>query len=126
MGTAEFEAALITDGAVAEAAVVGFPHPVKGQGVCAYLVLASSEEVAYGSLEGDLAARLQSVVRAKIGAHAKLDRVLCIPGLPKTRSGKVMRRILRKVAEGETQALGDVSTLADAAVVEEIIRAAMQ
>lgn len=126
MGTAEFEAALITDDVVAEAAVVGFPHPVKGQGVCAYLVLSSTQNDGYGALNEELAARLQNVVRSKIGAHAKLDRAICIPGLPKTRSGKVMRRILRKVAEGETQALGDVSTLADSAVVEAIIQAAAQ
>jgi acetyl-CoA synthetase len=126
MGTAEFEAALITDDVVAEAAVVGFPHPVKGQGVCAYLVLSSGHGHEYGALDDELASRLQGVVRAKIGAHAKLDRAICIPGLPKTRSGKVMRRILRKVAEGETQALGDVSTLADSAVVEAIIKAATQ
>lgn len=120
MGTAEFESALITDEVVAEAAVVGFPHPVKGQGVCAYLVLTG--ETAF---DDGLATRLQSVVRTRIGVHAKLDRMIAIPGLPKTRSGKVMRRILRKVAEGETSALGDVSTLADPAVVEAIISAAM-
>ncbi len=125
MGTAEFEAALITDDVVAEAAVVGFPHPVKGQGVCAYLVLAQNES-SHGALEESLLKRLQSVVRTRIGVHAKLDRVISIPGLPKTRSGKVMRRILRKVAEGETQALGDVSTLADSAVVEAIIKAATE
>ena len=123
MGTAEFEAALITDELVAEAAVVGFPHPVKGQGVCAYLVL-RSENQTFGALADDILARLQGVVRARIGVHAKLDRAIRIPGLPKTRSGKVMRRILRKVAEGETKALGDVSTLADSAVVEAIIKAA--
>ena len=123
MGTAEFEAALITDELVAEAAVVGFPHPVKGQGVCAYLVL-RSEDQSFGALSDEILARLQAVVRARIGVHAKLDRTIRIPGLPKTRSGKVMRRILRKVAEGETKALGDVSTLADSAVVEAIIEAA--
>ncbi|MAD60895.1 MAG: acetate--CoA ligase [Myxococcales bacterium] len=123
MGTAEFEAALITDDLVAEAAVVGFPHPVKGQGVCAYLVLRSADQT-FGALADDILVRLQGVVRARIGVHAKLDRAIRIPGLPKTRSGKVMRRILRKVAEGETKALGDVSTLADSAVVEAIIKAA--
>ena len=123
MGTAEFEAALITDDLVAEAAVVGFPHSVKGQGVCAYLVLRTADQ-SFGALADDVLARLQAVVRARIGVHAKLDRAIRIPGLPKTRSGKVMRRILRKVAEGETKALGDVSTLADSAVVEAIIEAA--
>ena len=125
MGTAEFESALITDDSVAEAAVVGYPHPVKGQGVCAYVVL-SGESGDNGALEASVLARLQSVVRTRIGVHAKLDRAIRIPGLPKTRSGKVMRRILRKVAEGETKSLGDVSTLADSAVVEAIIKAAEQ
>jgi acetyl-CoA synthetase len=118
MGTAEFEAALITHDAVAEAAVVGFPHPVKGQGVCAYLVLRD------GELNDELSAKLQGVVRTSIGVHAKIDRFLSIPGLPKTRSGKVMRRILRKVAEGEYSALGDVSTLADPSVVAAIVKQA--
>ena len=125
MGTAEFESALITDDVVAEAAVVGYPHPVKGQGVCAYLVLAGVAGES-GALEAEILARLQSVVRTRIGVHAKLDRAIRIPGLPKTRSGKVMRRILRKVAEGESKSLGDVSTLADSAVVEAIIKAAEQ
>ncbi|MEE2644448.1 MAG: acetate--CoA ligase [Myxococcota bacterium] len=120
MGTAEFEAALILDEGVAEAAVVGYPHSIKGQGVCAWLVLRAAE-----SSEA-LNARLQGLVRQQIGAHAKLDRVIPIPGLPKTRSGKVMRRILRKVAEGAPEALGDISTLADPAVVPAIISAAAE
>ena len=77
-----------------------------------------------GALEESVLYRLQSVIRTRIGVHAKLDRAIRIPGLPKTRSGKVMRRILRKVTEGESKALGDVSTLADSAVVEAIIKAA--
>ncbi len=118
MGTAELEAALMLDPRVAEAAVVGYPHPLKGQGVCAYVVLAAGADLSHESL-----AALQSTVRAAIGAHAKLDRVLPIPGLPKTRSGKVMRRILRKVAEGVFEDLGDVSTLADPGVVDAIVAA---
>jgi acetyl-CoA synthetase len=119
MGTAEFEAALMTDDGVSEAAVVGFPHPVKGQGVCAYVVLAEGRE-----LDEEEATRLNQIVRTTIGVHAKLDRLIPIPGLPKTRSGKVMRRILRKIAEGELEQLGDTSTLADPSVVEAIKRAA--
>jgi acetyl-CoA synthetase len=116
MGTAEFEAALVSDDAVAEAAVVGFPHAVKGQGVCCYVVLqpGTSESSEHGD-------RLQKVLRKQIGAHAKADRLVLVPGLPKTRSGKVMRRILRKIAEGELDKLGDVSTLADPSVVQAIV-----
>lgn len=112
MGTAEFEAALGTVEAVAEAAVVGFPHPVKGQGVFAYIVAQSGEEI------NDAA--LQAACREQIGAHARIDEVLVVPGLPKTRSGKVMRRILRKIAEGRGDELGDVSTLADPSIVDAI------
>ena len=112
MGTAEFEAALGTIEAVAEAAVVGFPHQLKGQGVCAYLVAQPGLEI-----KGD---EVQAACRAQIGAHARVDKVVVVPGLPKTRSGKVMRRILRKIAEGQPDALGDVSTLADPEVVDRI------
>jgi acetyl-CoA synthetase len=117
MGTAEFESALLILDAVAEAAVVGYPHPVKGQGVYAYVVLQQGEDPAQeGLLE-----RLQQVVRAQIGAHARVDRFQLVPGLPKTRSGKVMRRILRKIAEGQPESLGDISTLADPGVVGAIL-----
>ncbi len=115
MGTAEFESVLVGDDAIAEAGVVGFPHPLKGQGVYAYLVLQGGAEPG-----ADLEGRLNGLVRAAIGAHAKIDRFQVVPGLPKTRSGKVMRRILRKVAEGRGDELGDVSTLADPSVVEAI------
>jgi acetyl-CoA synthetase len=121
MGTAEFESALISDASVAEAAVVGFPHELKGQGVCAYLVM---QPAAAEQDPAATASRLASVLRKRIGAHAKADRILLVPGLPKTRSGKVMRRILRKIAEGEAGAIGDVSTLADPSVVEAIKRIA--
>jgi acetyl-CoA synthetase len=119
MGTAEFESALVSLDSVAESAVVGFPHPIKGQGVMAYVVLQP------GSTANDtLLASLSAACRTQIGAHARLDRVLMVPGLPKTRSGKVMRRILRKVAQGRSDELGDVSTLADPGVVAAIVQAA--
>jgi acetyl-CoA synthetase len=125
MGTAEFEAALMLDPRVSEAAVVGYPHPLKGQGVCAYVVLSQADmPLARGAtLTPEALTALQGTVRAAIGAHAKLDRVIAIPGLPKTRSGKVMRRILRKVAEGVFEDLGDISTLADPGGVSAIIEA---
>ena len=98
MGTAEFESALVMDPGVAEAAVVGYPHPIKGQGVYAFIVLRTSDD--------QIADRLNAIVRKNIGAHAKIDQFQVVPGLPKTRSGKVMRRILRKVATGESDRLG--------------------
>ncbi len=119
MGTAEFEAALVRVEAVAEAAVVGYPHPIKGQGVYAYIVLQPGH-----AADEALEEELRSTCRELIGAHAKVDRFQFVPGLPKTRSGKVMRRILRKVAEGRPDQLGDVSTLADPSVVEAIIAGA--
>ncbi|MCB9727836.1 MAG: acetate--CoA ligase [Deltaproteobacteria bacterium] len=119
MGTAEFESALVSVDAVAEAGVVGFPHALKGQGVYAYIVL-QHDQVASPELEQTL----NAAVRAAIGAHAKVDLFQFVPGLPKTRSGKVMRRILRKVAEGQPEALGDVSTLADPSVVDAIVAGA--
>ena len=112
MGTAEFEAAIVTVEEVAEAAVVGFPHPVKGQGVYAYVVPQDGDTIDDASIN--------AACRKEIGAHARVDRVQIVPGLPKTRSGKVMRRILRKIAEGRGDELGDVSTLADPSVVEKI------
>ncbi len=118
MGTAEFESALLVRDEVAEAAVVGFPHPVKGQGVYAFVVLQPGSDAA-----GDpLYTLLQQACRQQIGAHARLDAFQVIPGLPKTRSGKVMRRILRRVVEGRSDELGDVSTLADPAVVPAIVQ----
>ena len=112
MGTAEFESAIVAVDAVAEAAVVGYPHELKGQGVYAYVVAQPGETIDPKSLNASC--------REQIGAHAKLDRVQVVPGLPKTRSGKVMRRILRKIAEGHGDELGDVSTLADPSVVDKI------
>jgi acetyl-CoA synthetase len=115
MGTAEFESVLVAQDAVAEAAVVGFPHDIKGTGVYAYVVLQPGETASEA-----LEKTLNTACRSAIGAHAKVDRFQFVPGLPKTRSGKVMRRILRKIAEGEPDKLGDVSTLADPSVVDAI------
>ena len=116
MGTAEVESALVLHEAVAEAAVVGFPHDIKGQGIYAYVTLmkgvAESEE---------LRAELVKHVRTEIGPIASPDVIQWAPGLPKTRSGKIMRRILRKVAENELENLGDTSTLADPSVVDHLI-----
>ena len=115
MGTAEFESALLICDEIAEAAVVGYPHEMKGQGVWAYLVLQPGVEA-----PEDLFDQLNGLVRQQIGVHARIDRFQIIAGLPKTRSGKVMRRILRKIAEGQPGAIGDTSTLADPGVVEAI------
>ncbi len=117
MGTAEVESALVAHKDVAEAAVVGYPHDIKGQGIYAYVTL-------MGGVEPDdaLKVELQKWVRKEIGPIAKPDHIQWAPGLPKTRSGKIMRRILRKVASGEFGNLGDTSTLADPAVVDELIR----
>jgi len=119
LGTAELEAALLVVEEVAEAAVVGYPHELKGQGVYAFIVLQPGTE----SSE-QLETAMQQAIRTAIGAIAKVDVFQTVPGLPKTRSGKVMRRILRKVAQGNPDQLGDVSTLADPSVVEAIVSGA--
>jgi acetyl-CoA synthetase len=116
MGTAEIESALVAHAKVAEAAVVGMPHPIKGQGIYAYVTLNASEEPS-----DDLRKLLVAWVRNEIGPIATPDVIQFAPGLPKTRSGKIMRRILRKIAEGDTGSLGDISTLADPSVVERLI-----
>ena len=116
MGTAEVESALVLHDAVAEAAVVGYPHDIKGQGIYAYVTLMSEVEAS-----DDLRKELVQHVRKEIGPIASPDLLQWAPGLPKTRSGKIMRRILRKVAENELEALGDTSTLADPSVVEQLI-----
>ena len=118
MGTAEIESALVAHAKVAEAAVVGMPHEVKGQGIYAYVTLNVNEEPS-----DDLKAELIQWVRKEIGPIATLDIVHFAPALPKTRSGKIMRRILRKIAEGDTSNLGDTSTLADPGVVDTLIDA---
>ena len=117
LGTAEIESALVGHQAVAEAAVVGFPHDIKGQGIWAYVTLKADREP-----HDDLKAELVKWVRQEIGPFAAPDTIQWAPGLPKTRSGKIMRRILRKVAEGDTGALGDTSTLADPSVVEDLVK----
>jgi acetyl-CoA synthetase len=101
---------------VAEAAVVGFPHDIKGQGIYAYVTLNAGEEPSDA-----LRKELVQWVRTEIGPIASPDAVQFAPGLPKTRSGKIMRRILRKIAEGEVTSLGDTSTLADPAVVDDLV-----
>ncbi len=116
MGTAEVESALVAHQKVAEAAVVGFPHDVKGQGIYAYVTLMGGEEPSE-----DLRKELEAWVRSEIGPIAKPDCIQWAPGLPKTRSGKIMRRILRKIAEDDYGALGDTSTLADPEVVDDLI-----
>ncbi len=116
MGTAEVESALVLHPKVAEAAVVGMPHAIKGQGIYAYVTLNSGEEPS-----DDLRKALRDWVRQEIGPIATPDAVQFAPGLPKTRSGKIMRRILRKIAEGDVSSLGDTSTLADPAVVDNLV-----
>ena len=116
MGTAEVESALVLHEKVAEAAVVGYPHDVKGQGIYAYVTL-MHDEVGDESLIKELTA----LCVQEIGPIAKPDVIQWAPGLPKTRSGKIMRRILRKIASNELENLGDTSTLADPAVVDELI-----
>ena len=116
LGTAEIESALVLHPKVAEAAVVGFDHPIKGQGIYAYVTLMSGE-----AYENELKNTLRSFVSNEISPIAKPDLIHWAPGLPKTRSGKIMRRILRKIAEGEFDSLGDTSTLADPGVVEDLI-----
>ncbi|MGI9169129.1 MAG: acetate--CoA ligase [Caulobacteraceae bacterium] len=117
LGTAEIESALVAHHTVAEAAVVGCPHDIKGQGVYAYVTL----KIEHAPSE-DLRAELVNWVRREIGPFAAPDAIQWAPGLPKTRSGKIMRRILRKVAEGDVSNLGDTTTLADPGVVEDLVR----
>ena len=116
MGTAEIESALVAHPKVAEAAVVGKPHEIKGQGIYAFVTTNAD-------VEPDEALRKELVqwVRHEIGPIATPDVIQFAPGLPKTRSGKIMRRILRKIAENEFGALGDTSTLADPSVVDDLI-----
>jgi acetyl-CoA synthetase len=116
MGTAEVESALVLHPKVAEAAVVGMPHDVKGQGIYAYVTLNAGEEPSEELRRG-----LTQWVRTEIGPIASPDVIQFAPGLPKTRSGKIMRRILRKIAEGDVSNLGDTSTLADPAVVDDLV-----
>ena len=116
MGTAEVESALVSHDSVAEAAVVGYPHDIKGQGIYAYVT-----PIAGVTADDDLKAALVKHVRKEIGPIASPDLIQFAPGLPKTRSGKIMRRILRKIAEDSFDNLGDTSTLAEPAVVDDLI-----
>jgi len=117
LGTAEVESALVAHPKVAEAAVVGYPHDIKGQGIYCYVTLKAGEEPT-----DSLKQELKAWVREEIGPIATPDVIQWAPGLPKTRSGKIMRRILRKIAEGDMSNLGDTSTLADPGVVEDLVR----
>ncbi len=117
MGTAEVESALVAHEKVAEAAVVGYPHDIKGQGIYAYVTLADGNEP-----NEELRKELILWVRKEIGPIATPDLIQWAPNLPKTRSGKIMRRILRKIAANEHDQLGDVSTLADPNVVKDLVK----
>ena len=121
LGTAEVESALVAHPLVAEAAVVAFPHDIKGQAIHAYVTLNAGEEGGE-----DLRRELNQQVRKEIGALASPERIQFAPTLPKTRSGKIMRRILRKIAEGETAGFGDTSTLADPTVVDQLLAGARE
>jgi acetyl-CoA synthetase len=116
MGTAEVESALVAHAKVSEAAVVGYPHRIKGQGIYAYVTLMAGD-----TPSDDLRKELVQWVRTEIGPIASPDLIQFSPGLPKTRSGKIMRRILRKIAEDDFSNLGDTSTLADPAVVDDLV-----
>ena len=116
IGTAEVEGGIGKAEGVAEAAVVGYPHDIKGQGIYAYVTLMSGVEAHDGIIKDILA-----TVTTDIGPHAKPDKIQFTPALPKTRSGKIMRRILRKIAEGDISSLGDTSTLADPSVVDQLL-----
>lgn len=119
IGTAEVESALVEHTDVAESAVIGYPHDVKGQGIFAFVILKAGAEAS-----DQLVAELTQLVRKEIGPIAKPDELRFVSGLPKTRSGKIMRRILRKIVYGEADQLGDTSTLADPAIVDELIKVA--
>ncbi len=116
LGTAEIESALVSHEAVAEAAVVGYPHDVKGEGIYAYVAVNEGVEVT-----DDLKKLLLGHIKVEISPIAKPDKIQFAAGLPKTRSGKIMRRILRKIAHGQIEDLGDISTLADPSVVEKLV-----
>ena len=116
LGTAEIESAVVAHPATAEAAIVGMPHDIRGMGVCAFIILKSGE-----TATDALKSELNRHVRAEIGPIANLDAIYMVDVLPKTRSGKIMRRILRNLAAGQYVGLGDLSTLADSAVINELI-----
>jgi acetyl-CoA synthetase len=120
LGTAEVESALVTHESVAEAAVVGFPHEIKGQGIFAFVILNLGTETSFPK---ELVGALKEQVRHVIGPFATPDQIMVVPGLPKTRSGKIMRRILRNIAAGKYDDMGNVTTLADPSVVEALVAA---
>ena len=115
LGTAEIESAMDEHPNVCETAIVGYPHPIKGNGIYAYIICHNKPED-----EALLKKEINHLVAKEVGPIAKADKIQFVNGLPKTRSGKIMRRILRKIAEGDTNNLGDTSTLLDPLVVEEI------
>ena len=121
LGSAEIESALVSHPFCSEAAVIGYPHEVKGEGIFAYVILNDNHEIT-----ADLVGELKHEVRQHIGAFAVPDFIMISPGLPKTRSGKIMRRILRKIAALETENLGDITTLADTSIVEKLIEIRMK
>ena len=116
LGTAEIESAVVAHPATAEAAIVGMPHEIRGMGVCAFIILKSGEKETEA-----LKAELNRHVRAEIGPIANLDAIHIVEALPKTRSGKIMRRILRNLAAGQYVGLGDLSTLADSSVINQLV-----
>ena len=116
LGTAEVESALVLHPVVAEAAVVGFEHPIKGQGIYAFVTLMVDEE-----FSDELSTELRNFVGKEIGPIAKPDKIQIVAGLPKTRSGKIMRRILRKIAAGESDSFGDTSTLLNPDIIKHIV-----
>jgi acetyl-CoA synthetase len=116
LGTAEIENAVNEHPWVLESAVVGFPHPIKGEGIFAFVICEATHATA-----GDITGEVRDSVSRMIGAIARPDEVRVVPGLPKTRSGKIMRRILRKVAKGDYEDFGDTSTLIDPDVVRQIV-----
>ena len=118
MGTAEVENAINLHNAAVESAVVGYPHEIKGQGIYAYII--ADDACLNGQSEEAFKNEIKQLVTKEIGAIARPEKIQIVTGLPKTRSGKIMRRILRKVAEGNTSNLGDVSTLLDPGIVEQI------
>ena len=115
LGTAEIESAMDEHSNVCETAIVGYPHPIKGNSVYAFVICHETPDN-----EDKLRQEINDLVSKEVGSIAKADKIQFVSGLPKTRSGKIMRRILRKIAEGDTQNLGDTSTLLDPSVVEEI------
>jgi acetyl-CoA synthetase len=123
LGTAEVESAIVRSGIVAEAAVVGVPHEIKGEAIVAFCILRDDVLIGgggYNQQEG-VELNIKNSVREVISAIAVPDKIFVVAGLPKTRSGKIMRRILRKIAQGDDSELGDISTLADPGVVEAIL-----